>query len=406
MSSLTLLKITYIMLSLQITVLSLTETLQLKPSTISSAPDISVSLGPGASIINDFWHIDVISQQSADLHIELGPSWGFHSTQISTIELFIRGNTSTETLNNDGEIFFIFATTDTYFAELVSIDNIAFAYKQCPDMNKPLISRNITKMINSPLPERYYRYCNNSVNTQQQIGIDRWDNAGGSPYRTTAEWPMSLSIKNDPIANTIDYTYTDWADPPGPKLSSHFTSSFPTNQGLNIYISGESPGEDFNIFSIDITYSHLGTDAPTSNPITNTPTNAPITLSPTTVQPTTNQPTTIMPTTVSPSTVQPTVSPTTMIPTTFEPTTVAPTTFEPTTGVPTTFEPTTSIPTYIPTINPSVTEVSEPPLIIPSTTKAAHVVSDTEDIMRDTKDRMDIDNSKHGWNDSLWYIIG
>eukprot|EP01084_Bolivina_argentea_P293584 504945_1 len=342
MSSLTLLKITYIMLSLQITVLSLTETLQLKPSTISSAPDISVSLGPGASIINDFWHIDVISQQSADLHIELGPSWGFHSTQISTIELFIRGNTSTETLNNDGEIFFIFATTDTYFAELVSIDNIAFAYKQCPDMNKPLISRNITKMINSPLPERYYRYCNNSVNTQQQIGIDRWDNAGGSPYRTTAEWPMSLSIKNDPIANTIDYTYTDWADPPGPKLSSHFTSSFPTNQGLNIYISGESPGEDFNIFSVDITYSHFGTNTPTNAPITLPPTTLQPTLQPTTVQPTTNQPTTMIPS------IMPTIIPTTG-PITLNPTTIP---LQPSLpSISPTQSPKTTIPTDAPTMH-------------------------------------------------------
>eukprot|EP01084_Bolivina_argentea_P320522 556144_1 len=115
MFSLILFKITYTMLLLPIIVISLTTTtLQLTPSTISSAPDISVSLGPGASIINDFWHIDVISQQSADLQIQLGPSWGFHPTQTSKIELFIRGNTSVETLNNDGEIFFIFATTDTY----------------------------------------------------------------------------------------------------------------------------------------------------------------------------------------------------------------------------------------------------------------------------------------------------
>eukprot|EP01084_Bolivina_argentea_P320414 555937_1 len=110
-------------------------------------------------------------------------------------------------------------------------------------------------MINSPLPERYNRYGNNSVDTQQSTGIDRWDNAGGSPYRTTAEWPIILIIKNDPIANTIDYIYTDFSEPPGlsQKLSSHFTSSFPTNQGLNIYIAGEIQVKIL-ILSVDITY--------------------------------------------------------------------------------------------------------------------------------------------------------
>eukprot|EP01084_Bolivina_argentea_P195613 335528_1 len=146
MFSLTLFKITYTMLLLPIIVLSITQHIQLTPSTISSAPDISVSLGPDVSVINDFWHIDVISQQSADLQIQLGPSWGFHPTQTSTIELFIKGNTSTETLNNDGEIFFIFATY------ILLSSYITLAHKQCPEMNKPLISRNITKLLHSRLP--------------------------------------------------------------------------------------------------------------------------------------------------------------------------------------------------------------------------------------------------------------
>jgi len=145
--------------------------------------------------------------------------------------------------------------------------------------------------------------------------------------------------------DTVTYEWGDDTVHWKTKTSSEYTSSFPPNKGLNIYIGGDSPLEDFFIFSIDVTYHYQATSAPTHSP-----TVSPTTIAPTTYNPTTNSPTmtTIIPTIFSPKTSRLT---------TMAPTTMAPTTYNPTTSNPTSIT-TSTTPTFFQTDSPMITTLN------------------------------------------------
>eukprot|EP01084_Bolivina_argentea_P023770 44398_1 len=337
---------------------STSKTVQLTPNTVLSANDISVSLGPGATVLSDMWSIDVESQHETDLTLHLAPSWGFHPLYTSTIEIFINGSTSTNTYDVDGEILFLFNVDDQYFAQMISIDSKPLAYRECPTSNTPLITTNITALLHSNTPDRYHRFCNNTPDTSN---VDNWALSNGFGYKTTAQWPMYMSVTNDPNSNSVDYSWGDISTR-GVAVSSHYTSAFNTDQGVDIHISGENYGEDFIIFSIDIMYHFEGTDAPTygtTNVQTESPTARPTTRSPTTSRPTTIAPTastTVPPTTGSPTTIAPSTASTTIAPTTTT-STPAPTTTDTTLPI----DPSRTTDALNPTTSPTV---ALPPLQI------------------------------------------
>eukprot|EP01084_Bolivina_argentea_P220176 373193_1 len=349
MSSLVLHKIICIIcyLQFQISLMSslIKKSITLRPN--STIPNISVLLGPGASVISNTWNINVTTQQGTDLQIILGSEYGFHPTYNSSIELLIHGNTHINTLNTDGEIIFIYNVNDEYFAQLKSLETSKEnPYQQCPNQNTPLITTNISKIVNPSTPNRYNRYCTTT-----------WQNTGNTNYKDPVVWPMFLRLHNDPINNLLHYIWGDFTPSnPGEKFDIKYTSSFTPNQGLNIHISGDNMNENFNITQIIITYAYITTPAPTESP---------------TIFPTTSIPTTTIPTTNKPSyipTIIPTITPTiiTNIPTIYP--TIIPT------NIPTiypTFIPSnipTYIPTYIPTIYPTITPtiITNIPTIYPT----------------------------------------
>eukprot|EP01084_Bolivina_argentea_P220178 373197_1 len=243
----------------------------LKPSSLSRLSGISVTTGPGTTTLNDKWNINVVTQQGSDLTISLNEEWSFDPIHPSSIQLYMQGMTSNSSYDHDGEIVFVFNVNDQYFAQVISLDTRKTAYKECPNSNTPLITRDINDMINSLLPDRYHRFCKNPSGTPINDGIDYWNNVA-SVYKQPAKWPMWITILNNPTTDTISYRWTDSIA--GINLvSSRYTGTFNTNQGLNMHISGESPYEQFFIFSIDVTY-RIYIPQPTNNP-TLSPTNNP-----------------------------------------------------------------------------------------------------------------------------------
>merc|ERR1719461_523123 len=251
--------------------LSLTQrikTARISPRTIASVPGITISTGPGVSVLSDLdiWNFEVITQYGVDMQIKLDSTWGFDANYPSTLQLYIQGATSTQTYNDDGEILFMFAVGDNYFAQMISLDRRKSTYKECPRSFEPLINRNLDEMIGSVSPDRYHRFCKNAVSVAINDALDEWDNVS-SFYKQSAQWPMTITITNDPLANTTSYTWTDSMIIPN-KVSSHYTSAIAANEGISIYLSGESPNEDFQIFSIDAIYqyTHIPTATPTNAP--------------------------------------------------------------------------------------------------------------------------------------------
>ena len=279
----------------------------LTPSTVSSVPDINVVLGPGASVIGNKWFINVTSQQSADLIIEFGPTWGWNADHISEARFNFRGNTTQSTYDNDGEMLWVFSSGDQYFAQEISLDSTRTPYKQCPSHNEPLISRNVSSMISGTIPDRYYRFCNNTEGISTTN--DYWTRHE-TLYREPLQWdPMiGFDITNDPIAGEIDYEQWDLNGGGFSfKTRSHYASAFPANQGWKWYISGGSINTAFWIFDMNLVYE-FWTPEPTLSPSfpTNNPTNTP-SISPT--NPSINEPST------SPIAAAPTQSPASKSPT-------------------------------------------------------------------------------------------
>eukprot|EP01083_Nonionella_stella_P121830 366206_1 len=141
------------------------KTAHLKPSSISTLSGISVTTGPGATTINDKWNINVVTQQGSDLNISLNEEWSFDPIHPSSIQLYMQGITSDSSYDHDGEIVFVFNVNDQYFAQVISLDTRKTAYKECPNSNDQLIPRNLTEMIYNIEPDRYHRFCKNSITT-------------------------------------------------------------------------------------------------------------------------------------------------------------------------------------------------------------------------------------------------
>ena len=282
------------------------EQIELTPSSNSSIPDITVTPGEDCTVIGNVWSIDVTQQAGADLTISLGPTYGFHADYASTISITLNGNTSIDSYENDGDVSLIFAVNDFYFAHHFHLDSKLTRYKECPKSSNPLISRNVTEMVHNESPDRYYRFCNNSVDTTTDVASDYWTSVSPK-YKAAVQWPMNIVIRNDPNTNTVDYIWSDATISTNGQVTSSYATSFDTEQGLDIFIAGDNNGEDFIITSIDISYQYTvpPTTDPTTSPVPD-PTSHP-TQQPTTSHPT-ESPSTFVPT--SDPTVHPTVQPT------------------------------------------------------------------------------------------------
>eukprot|EP01084_Bolivina_argentea_P119397 211694_1 len=223
--------------------------------------------------INDTWHIDPISQYGYDISIEMFNEWGFHPSLSSTITFIIDGYTPNIT-KTDGEFLLLFGVENKYFSVVIRLED-STAWKSYPDYkySKLAINNNIfTDLIMSGSGDTRWNRISN---------IDQWTNIGHPHlYKIGLEWPLEISITNNPNDNTLHYK----CRLPNRTLYVDFIDSFVANKGLNTYIMNDaSDGKPFDIYSIQIIYEYMTlmpSISPTMYPTTSDPTLYPTTPSP------------------------------------------------------------------------------------------------------------------------------
>eukprot|EP01083_Nonionella_stella_P197040 724677_1 len=237
---------------------------------------------------NNVLHINPRTQRDTDLELILDQQWGFHPQVPSTIHITIDGFTPNIT-KEDGEFLMLFAVDNhQYFSAVIRLEDKS-AWQSYPSYEQqPLATSNdIFRNIIVPLdPNRWIRLSNN----------DQFEPIGpGQYYKKALQWPLHITITNDPIQNTTTYQCTDCVLPPGRILTVTYTSSFATAKGMKVYIMNDaSDGKPFDIYSIGVTYQYetetptktptiapsIPTSSPSTAPTTPVPTKAPSTPSP------------------------------------------------------------------------------------------------------------------------------
>eukprot|EP01083_Nonionella_stella_P105570 303708_1 len=314
-----------------------------------------------ATISDSSYNISVASQNAYDLLLSMQPKWGFKDTVTTTLDVTIYGETPNP--ESDTDFLTIFSVGNTqFFSFFIHLDTDVIATKVYP----------LTTLGTKPSLSSWM--------ADELIHEDRWDRMsnGGDNWKSTDPrfkqqglWPLRFEIINDPILDTCQFKfYNQGFDYVAGNV---FNVSFNALQPVDVYIMGDTTGEQFVIHSVNVEQYHVNgipTILPTSSPVlTNNPTQVP-SISPSnsptvepTVEPTmvpTMEPseTTAIPTTSAPSS-SPTIEPTFIL-------TIQPI-VEPSqpTAIPTTSAP-SSTPTVEPTANPTAQPTMEPSEPTPS----------------------------------------
>ena len=248
-----------------------------------AAEGITITEGPGTTIVDNKWRIQPTTQEGADLTVDFSASWGIPTDVVSVYEITFAGSTSANTATSStGTVIFIFSAGDQYFAETISLGSIQPRYRECPPTNSSLITRNISEMINTDGSDRYDRFC--EVQDSWTETNDRYRRAVDceiSIYTDCTEntWYQGFRFTNDPINDTAIYEWYDYHDIrnlQGSYVRSDFRESFAaTGQGWKLYIAGTDVNDEFTIDEISF-WCQRQTDTPTKYP-TPDPTMEPIT---------------------------------------------------------------------------------------------------------------------------------
>eukprot|EP01084_Bolivina_argentea_P234755 395197_1 len=337
-----------------------------------------------ATISDSSYNISVASQNAYDLLLSMQPKWGFKDTVTTTLDVTIYGETPNP--ESDTDFLTIFSVGNTqFFSFFIHLDTDVIATKVYP----------LTTLCTKPSLSSWM--------ADELIHDDRWDRMsnGGDNWKSTDPrfkqqglWPLRFEIINDPILDTCQFKfYNQGVDYVAGNV---FNVSFNALQPVDVYIMGDTTGEQFVVHRIDVAQYHVNgvpTVPPTPSPIT-VPTNAPTTSNPTQI-PTTipSLSPTVIPS-LSPTSI-PSTSPTdipssnpsqipSLIPTqspTGVPTsnpTLNPSlypTIHPTASSTSTPNPSTKSPSNDPTTTPTITHSHGPslyPTFMPSVTPSSH----------------------------------
>ena len=214
---------------------------------------LSVTLHPNE------WRVTFEQQRSYDLLLKLDNEWGFDSSLPSKITLTFNGiNYNTE----EGDLLLVFSAANShYFGIVIRNEQSSQLYKAFPRPSRStLFATNVSHMISQPTPDRWDRITNNSewYNT-----VPIYRNGVGE----TNEWPIKISILSDPVNNITKFMQIDHKTNQE-MYTAIYLSTFPLNQGMDIYIMSDGETESFGIYYINIEYQ-IQIVAPTTNPSRN-----------------------------------------------------------------------------------------------------------------------------------------
>ncbi len=307
----------------------------------TSSNGISISQNDG-SVSNNRWNLDANwPQNNYDLVVTIpSSSYGFHPTQISTLNITIISPSQGSTSGDDFTIAFQQTGSNNYFNMLINWDSTSdhLIYPSCDrtGYSQTYASGDVNAKVQSN-PTNNWGW-NEIYYVASDEGWGNWLTNSGS-FKTTQS-PITFTLENHPSPdNYLLFTYQSGSES---GTTCGYNGAMNANTEMKIYIAANRyynnwPYYDtIDISEIHITYSYDLTAAPTKTPSTHpskTPTNQP------SVQPSkspTNEPT------VSPTTLNPSITPT-----------------DSPSSTPTTSQPSTS-PSLNPSKTPSVTPTFQP----------------------------------------------
>eukprot|EP01084_Bolivina_argentea_P268097 455278_1 len=221
------------------------------------------------------WNIVIQDQISFQMLIKLAPTWVFHPTYVSTLRLTI--NSSMEISNVDD--------CDLYIAWSDISNTQFFTTGFRMDKNVARKGNIISPMCDTATPptnSMHFANFSSLVNSEPRKDLSTKSTNGGEKeemlpfapqYPLYPEvWPITIELENDPINNIIYITHYNptWGSF---KQKCGFANTFPSSNGLQIYIGGDDNAEKYNISSFTIELE-INTPSPTNNP-TPSPTNNP-----------------------------------------------------------------------------------------------------------------------------------
>ena len=158
--------------------------------------------------------------------IPLDASWGFHATELSSISLKMFSNRPL--VDGDQDMLISFSVAGEQFFSLnINMDNND-ANQIYPQSGDDLAKGNVSALVNED--NGLKRYEKTSDSNFQDIDGTVGQNA----------WPMHFELLNDPLNDTLrvritNPSITDDAD----VQSVTFSSSFATEQGMQIFFDGD-----------------------------------------------------------------------------------------------------------------------------------------------------------------------
>ena len=192
------------------------------------------------SIVNDAWDITVSTQIGFHMLVNLSStSWGFHPTLTSHLTYSI--NSTTPETRPDKDLVISFSVDDSqYFTIILIIDN-HLGNGRWPDSNDLLATGSVNSIVNQYQPYEwvYDRQSKASGGTlTSPFDNDNYDDD------VPNAWPISISIENRPSTNLVYVSLQPNAGVPSYIQSCLFTTSFQTEQGMQIYIGGDDNPDD------------------------------------------------------------------------------------------------------------------------------------------------------------------
>eukprot|EP01084_Bolivina_argentea_P236121 397121_1 len=228
--------------------------------TIENPNDVNVN--------TNYWDVIITNQQGWQFRLDLDTTWGFHPLKLSTIIFTMHGIIPVSVTDQDWLITFSVKSTE-YFSTFIPVEPRAQNYI-VPNCSDTQIE------TNSLLSGDVYTTVNNINSTdwnERVLGV-------GFPTRNVAGWnmkpnnwvanksieyPIIYQLQNDPINNVLKITFTTptWESQNFRQIC--YYNSFTANEGLNIFIAGDDPGETYAVSMFDIKY-YYDSDNPTVTP--------------------------------------------------------------------------------------------------------------------------------------------
>ena len=240
-------------------------------NTSNNGATLTISDTNSVTTDNNQWNIESPVQDNWPMLLNLNTSWGFHSNEESIITLTLSGNNPTGT---DEDIYIAFSVGDSqYFAIFFTLDNNLPGDADnpiWPNCGDPLQSGSV-----------YEQVVNEEFTTNNRFGnvmLSGWEYLSDTSGDMDNGMPITITLRNQPNLDRLIITVESGAS--ANTQTCTFTSSFDTNQGMQIYFAGDGDaGETTVTFDqIDITYSFDLTYDPTMDPSSNPtqePTNQP-----------------------------------------------------------------------------------------------------------------------------------